>query len=81
MSTISSCSNKLSNSSNCSSNFRYFSINTTKLKGHLQQTFESLGQFLLTNIKFATLAICKWHLKFVNMSTKKKILLFQFVNL
>ncbi len=78
MSTTSSHSNKPSNCSNCSSNFRYFSINATKLKGHLQQSFESLGQFVLTNINFARLAMCKWHLKFVNMSIKKKILLFQF---
>jgi hypothetical protein len=52
MSTISSLSNLVSNSSNSFFKSTFISMISTKLKGALQPTLRSLYQFLLTNINF-----------------------------
>jgi hypothetical protein len=47
MSTISSCSNEPSNSSNSSSKPKSDWINSTKLEGSFHPSLRSLGQFFL----------------------------------
>ncbi len=64
MSTISSCSNEPSNSSNSFSKPKYVWINSTKLENSLHPSLGSLDQFF----------DCKWHLlRFVSMHVKEKI--------
>ncbi len=68
MSTISSCSNELSNSYNSSSKLFLKKINSIKLEGGLHPSLRSLGQFS----KFSDY---KRHLlRFVSMPAKEKIL-------
>ncbi len=59
---ISYLSNLSSNSFNFFSNFTFISINLTKFKGASQPTLESLGQFLLTNMKIFKINKCNQHL-------------------
>jgi hypothetical protein len=50
-------------------------MNSTKLKGDLQQVLGSLGQFLLININFFKFSHWNLHLlKFVRIPIKEKIL-------
>lgn len=70
MSRASSYSNEPSNCCNSSLNSRSFSIDSTKLKGHLKPTLESIYQLLLTTSP-------NWSFVndiFLNLSIEKKIL-------
>ncbi len=74
-STTSSLSNSPSNSFNSSSRSTSFPRYSIKLDGNLQPIIGSLSQFLLTDVNFFKLSICKWHLlRLVSIPTKEKVI-------